>query len=257
MGRWVAQNEPLIARGLPSYDAQQLDPLPAAHRATTSSASVVPDGGRRAGPDQLEHAPGRRLPIWFYLEDDPLGPFVDAHQPLPTPIVLDEDGSFGAAASAPRPGGGTLADDGHHYARLWPPRIHTALTARVGLSRRGALVPQRRDIANAGHGHRFPVDGTCNTQAPIGRPGLLAYFRLRGAARGPGQLPARLRWWDAAIFRPPEQLRRDFRRRGGRADDLRHGQHRLLDRPAPALDCLPGRPSRGPGGVGRTRAVTA
>src|SRR5690606_34859190 len=45
------------------------------------------------------------LPIWFYLEDDPLGPFVDAQQPPPpTPIVLDETGTFaGGVIDTPGP----------------------------------------------------------------------------------------------------------------------------------------------------------
>src|SRR5690606_11003955 len=59
----------------------------------------------------------------------------------------------------------------------------------------------------------------------------------------------------AALFRPPEQLYRDLRSRRRRADGGRHGQHRLLNGSAPALDRLSGRQPDGPGRVGRAGAV--
>jgi hypothetical protein len=101
-GRWTAQNEPLIARGLPSYDAQQLDPLQPGESREYVVGFVVPDGEvRELGLMTNWNMPVEGgLPIWFYLENDPLGPFVDAHQPPPpTPIVLDEDGTHGGSSS--------------------------------------------------------------------------------------------------------------------------------------------------------------
>jgi hypothetical protein len=111
-GRWTAQNEPLIARGLPSYDAQQLEPLPAGQTREFVTGFVVPDGEvRELGlitnwPMPLEGG----LPVWFFLEDDPLGPFVDAvRPPPPTPAVLDEAGSFAGGSSGSSPVIGTPA----------------------------------------------------------------------------------------------------------------------------------------------------
>lgn len=100
-GRWTAQNEPLIARGLPSYDAQQLDPLQAGESREYVVGFVVPDGevGELGLMTNWNMPVEGGLPIWFYLENDPLGPFVDAQQPPPpTPIVLDEDGTHGGGS---------------------------------------------------------------------------------------------------------------------------------------------------------------
>src|SRR5690606_31274094 len=106
-GRWTAQNEPLIARGLPSYDAQQLDPLQAGESREYVVGFVVPDGevGELGLMTNWNMPLEGGLPIWFYLEDDPLGPFVDAQQPPPpTPIVLDETGTFaGGVIDTPGP----------------------------------------------------------------------------------------------------------------------------------------------------------
>ena len=42
------------------------------------------------------------LPVWFYLEDDPLGPFNDAFQPPPpTPVVLDDGQYAGLVPATP------------------------------------------------------------------------------------------------------------------------------------------------------------
>ena len=41
------------------------------------------------------------LPIWFYLEPDPDGPFVDALKPPPpTPVVLDGSGPYGGSPTS-------------------------------------------------------------------------------------------------------------------------------------------------------------
>jgi hypothetical protein len=92
-GRWVAQNEPLMARGLPAYETQQLDPIPPDGARDFVLGFVVPEGEvRELGfiTDWNRPVEGG-LPVWFYLEDDPLGPFNDAHRPPPpTPVVLDE-----------------------------------------------------------------------------------------------------------------------------------------------------------------------
>src|SRR5690606_31995612 len=104
-GRWLPQNEPLIARDLPSYEAQELPPLAPGEQRERVLAFVVPNGEvAEAGLVTHWQQPveGGR-PVWFYLEADPLGPFVDAHQPPPpTPAVL-EDGWPGGE----EPGDGT------------------------------------------------------------------------------------------------------------------------------------------------------
>jgi len=112
-GRWTAQNEPLIARSLPTYDAQQLTAIPPDGMRTVVIGFVLPAGElHEVGliTDWNRPVEGG-LPIWFLLENDPLGPFVDAYKPAPpTPIVLDEGGTQGGNGGG-LPGGG----DG-----LWP-----------------------------------------------------------------------------------------------------------------------------------------
>jgi len=103
-GRWTAQNEPLIARGLPSYDAQQLEPLAPEEEREFVIGFVVPQGEvRELGLITNWNRPVEGgLPVWFILEDDPLGPLVDAEEPPPpTPILLDEDGTFGGVIGTP------------------------------------------------------------------------------------------------------------------------------------------------------------
>lgn len=111
MGRWVAQNEPIIARGLPAYETQQLDPIPPDGERDFILGFVVPNGDvRELGliTDWNRPVEGG-LPVWFYLEDDPLGPFEDAYRPPPpTPVVLDDGGTQGSPGD---PGSGN---------GLWP-----------------------------------------------------------------------------------------------------------------------------------------
>ena len=92
-GRWLPQNEPLIAQGLPGYETQQLDPIPAGGQRDIILGFVLPQGEVQAlgfiTNWQMPVAGGQ--PIWFYLTTDPLGPFVDAYRPPPpTPVVLGE-----------------------------------------------------------------------------------------------------------------------------------------------------------------------
>jgi hypothetical protein len=102
-GRWVPQNEPLIAAGLPAYETQQLEPIPPDGERDFILGFVVPDGDvRELGliTDWNRPVEGG-LPIWFYLEDDPRGPFNDAYKPPPpTPVVLD-DGSTQSGGGEP------------------------------------------------------------------------------------------------------------------------------------------------------------
>jgi murein DD-endopeptidase MepM/ murein hydrolase activator NlpD len=100
-GRWTPQNEPIIARGLPSYQTQQLTPIPPDGEREIILGFVLPNGNvTELGliTDWNRPIEGG-LPIWFYLENDPLGPFVDAYKPPPpTPIVLDDgDTQFGGS----------------------------------------------------------------------------------------------------------------------------------------------------------------
>ena len=93
-GRWTAQTEPLRARGLPAYELQQLTPIPPAGVGEFVLGFVLPQGEvPEVGliTDWSRPVEGG-LPIWFYLSDDPLGPFNDAFQPPPpTAVVLDDD----------------------------------------------------------------------------------------------------------------------------------------------------------------------
>lgn len=109
-GRWTPQNEPLLARNLPTYDTQQLTPILPDETRAFWLGFVVPNGAvRELGliTDWSRPVAGG-LPVWFYLEDDPLGPFTDAIQPpLPTPVVLDDGGTFsGGGGGEPGSGAG-------------------------------------------------------------------------------------------------------------------------------------------------------
>lgn len=110
-GRWAAQNEPIIASNLPAYETQQLTPLSPDEGREFILGFVLPNGTiRELGliTDWQRQVEGG-LPIWFYLEDDPLGPFNDAYKPPPpTPVVLDEGGTQGSPGE---PGNGS---------GLWP-----------------------------------------------------------------------------------------------------------------------------------------
>lgn len=110
LGRWVPQNEPLIARHLPAYETQQLEPIPPNGERTFVLGFVTPQGdvSQLGLITHWERPLEGGFPVWFYLQDDPLGPFTDALQPPPpTPIVLD-------GGSAP-PVGEPSEGDG-----LWP-----------------------------------------------------------------------------------------------------------------------------------------
>ena len=92
-GRWVAQNEPLIEGNLPAYDTQQLTPLEPATSRDFILGFVLPNGTVDSVGfiTNWQQAVEGGVPIWFYLEDDPLGPFVDAiNPPPPTSVVLDD-----------------------------------------------------------------------------------------------------------------------------------------------------------------------
>ena len=107
-GRWTPQKEPLLARNLPAYETQQLAPIPPDGQREFILGFVVPNGDvRELGLITDWNRPvAGGLPIWFYLEDDPLGPFNDAFQPLPpTPIVLDDGGTRSGGGSG-EPGSG-------------------------------------------------------------------------------------------------------------------------------------------------------
>jgi hypothetical protein len=170
-GRWTAQNEPLIARGLPAYDAQQLAPLAAGATREFVAGFVVPEGEvRELGLITNWTMPVEGgLPVWFFLEDDPLGPFVDAVlPPPPTPAVLDEAGSY---AGGPSGGGAAIGMPGPVVGR-WPApgRITRGFGCHeyyTGISGEGWGCPEETpwfhngvDIANStGTAIVSPVDG--------------------------------------------------------------------------------------------------
>lgn len=163
-GRWVPQNEPLIARSLPAYETQQLDPIPPDGERDIILGFVVPNGDvRELGliTDWNRPVEGG-LPVWFYLEDDSLGPFEDAYKPPPpTPIVLDDGGTQTGGGGEPGSGDG-----------LWPTtgvvtRGYGCAESYTGIDGAGFGCPPERpwfhngvDIANAqGTLIWSPVDG--------------------------------------------------------------------------------------------------
>jgi len=173
-GRWVAQNEPLIARGLPSYDAQQLTPLMPDESREYVIGFVLPAGEvEQVGLITNWRRPVEGgLPVWFFLRPDPLGPFVDAYKPPPpTPVLMDDD-----LASA---GGGGPGDPGPGTDRIWPT---TGIVTRgfgcaeeyTGIDGSGYGCPPERpwfhngvDIANvAGTLVWSPVDGNLTYAGP-------------------------------------------------------------------------------------------
>jgi hypothetical protein len=162
-GRWSPQNEPLIAHGLPAYETQQLDPIPAGGQREIVLGFVLPQGEvSELGfiTDWERPLPGGQ-PIWFYLHPDPLGPFVDAYRPPPpTPIVLGEGGDW--LPDPDIPGGG-----------MWPTtgsvtRGFGCATYYTGIDGEGFGCPAERpwfhngvDIANSqGTAVWSVVDGT-------------------------------------------------------------------------------------------------
>ena len=110
-GRWVPQNEPLLARSLPAYETQQLTPIPPDGQREIVLGFVVPNGEvTELGliTDWNRPVEGG-LPVWFYLADDPLGPFTDAFQPPPpTPIVLDDGGTSSGSGAGGWPTTGII-----------------------------------------------------------------------------------------------------------------------------------------------------
>lgn len=200
-GRWVAQNEPLIARNLPAYQTQQLDPIPPDGERDFILGFVVPNGEvRELGliTDWNRPVEGG-LPVWFYLEDDPLGPFTDAYKPPPpTPVVLDDGGAPGSPGAPGGGGGGMWPTTGFITRGFGCHELYT------GIDGAGFGCPPERpwfhngvDIAN-GQGTLIwsPVDGVmlyagpnstgpdCS-HIPGSQPpheGLGNYQRLSGAA---------------------------------------------------------------------------
>lgn len=172
-GRWVAQNEPLLAASLPTYETQQLDPIPPDESRDLIIGFVTPNGNvNEVGLITNWNRPVEGgLPIWFYLEDDPLGPFTDAYQPPPpTPIVLDDEGSQPSSGGGGEPGGGN---------GLWPTtgtitRGFGCHELYTGIDGTGFGCPPERpwfhngvDIANAlGTLIWSPIDGTMQYAGP-------------------------------------------------------------------------------------------
>ena len=163
-GRWVPQNEPLIARSLPAYETQQLAPIPPDGERVFMLGFVVPNGEvRELGLITDWNRPvAGGLPVWFYLEDDPLGPFNDAFQPPPpTPIVLDDGGTQGSPGD-PGSGDGGWPTTGYVTRGFGCHELYT------GIDGTGFGCPPERqwfhngvDIANAqGTLIWSPVDGT-------------------------------------------------------------------------------------------------
>ena len=164
-GRWVAQNEPLIARSLPAYATQQIDPIPPDGQRDFILGFVVPNGDvAEVGLITNWNRPVEGgLPIWFFLEDDPLGPFTDAVHPLPpTPIVLDEGGTQSGGGGEPGSGEGLWPTTGFMTRGFGCHELYT------GIDGTGFGCPVARpwfhngvDIAN-GQGTRIwsPVAGT-------------------------------------------------------------------------------------------------
>ena len=237
-GRWMPQNEPLLARSLPAYATQQLVPIPPDGQREFMLGFVVPTGDvPELGLITNWNRPvGGGLPVWFYLEDDPLGPFNDAFQPPPpTPIVLDDGGTY--AGSVPGGEGGGWPTTGYVTRGFGCHELYTGIdgTGHAHL------------VAGSGH------DGVCRTQQHW--TGLFNHSRLAAAARRVGQLPAdqrrrAFRCVHRSLFWPSKQFPEQLRQRRGRANCCRDGQHRLLNRPPPALDCVSKRQPGRPGSLG-------
>ncbi len=111
VARWVTQNEPLIARGLPGYETQQLTPLAPGTEREFVLGFVLPNGTvNEVGLiTDWERPVEGGLPVWFYLQNDPLGPLTDAYQPPPpTSVLLDDIGTQGGGNQGGQPGGSGL-----------------------------------------------------------------------------------------------------------------------------------------------------
>jgi hypothetical protein len=131
--RWSAKNEPLGELGLPSYDDQLLNnagepaPIPPETERDYIVAFILPQGtiGEVGVTTDLRRPVDGGIPLWIYLQEDPLGPFQEpcgpptgyypGCQPLPpTPIIFDENDAYGGpgATVEPPPGIGSWPTNG-------------------------------------------------------------------------------------------------------------------------------------------------
>lgn len=112
---WTAKVDPLLHRGLPLYDAQQLlddgtpDRIAPGETRDFVVAFILPTGAvEEIGvATDLSRSTNGGLPLWIHPWEDPDGPFVDpcaagyapgCYPPPPTPLFLDESGTYGDAA---------------------------------------------------------------------------------------------------------------------------------------------------------------
>ncbi len=170
-GRWQPGNEPLLAAGLPLAESRLLTPI-APQEAREVVLGITAPAGQVAEIGLLTNWRQTAVrPIWFLLESDPTGPYLDADQPPPpTPIVLGDDpGSPGQPGDPSDPGDRVL----------WPT---TGLVTRgfgcnayyTGIDGAGYGCPPEEpwfhngvDIANtAGTLVWSPVDGTLHYAGP-------------------------------------------------------------------------------------------
>jgi murein DD-endopeptidase MepM/ murein hydrolase activator NlpD len=198
-GRWVAQNEPLIAQGLPGYETQQLDPIPPDGRREFVLGFVLPAGDvpELGLITNWQRPVEGGLPIWFYLENDPLGPLNDAYKPPPpTPVVLD-DTAVPGGDGGPGYGGGMWPTTGYVTRGYGCAALYTGIDgAGWGCPPEQPWFHNGVDIANAQGAFIWtPVDGVVEyagpnptgpdcSAIPGSQPphnGLGNYQRLRGA----------------------------------------------------------------------------
>jgi murein DD-endopeptidase MepM/ murein hydrolase activator NlpD len=164
-GRWVAQNEPLLAQGLPAYETQQLDPIPPDDEREFVVGFVVPNG---TVPEvglitNWQRPVEGGLPVWFYLENDPLGPFQDADQPPPpTPVILDDSGWPGQGGNGGQPGNGMWPTTGTITRGFGCHELYTGIDgAGFGCPAERPWFHNGVDIANVqGTLVWSPIDGT-------------------------------------------------------------------------------------------------
>lgn len=164
-GRWVPQNEPLIARSLPAYETQQLDPIPPDGERDFVLGFVTPHGdvGELGLITDWNRPVEGGLPVWFFLEDDPLGPFTDAFQPPPpTPIVLDDGGTRSGGGGDPGNGDGLWPTTGFVTRGFGCHELYTGIDgAGFGCPAERPWFHNGVDIANAqGTLVWSPVEGT-------------------------------------------------------------------------------------------------
>lgn len=122
-GMWLPKDEPLLELGYPSYETQLLDEagtpltLTDGQERQYTLGFILPTGtvSEVGMVTDLSRPVNGGVPIWFYLQEDPLSPFAEpcspqfggyipGCQPLPpTPILFDENGTYGGNP----PGAGT------------------------------------------------------------------------------------------------------------------------------------------------------